>query len=166
MRCLTFSKLLLFRKALLQCETHIRAKFNNPQQERFVTIALLKFILSLINSVWTVSFLFILFVCCCCLFFNPLPIFVPRGRGIWFQDYPQGLGVLVWFDQGLCQIPLSVPGLGRWGFQLTSALASHWIGIATIYCYIPRSSKYTDKCKLSGQVFWSWSQRTINISRL
>ena len=40
------------------------------------------------------------------------------------QDFPQGLEVLVWFDQGLCQIPLPVPGPGGgggWGFQLTSA---------------------------------------------
>ena len=116
---LTFSKLSLFWNALLQCEIHILAKFNNPQWvlfrciKRKKTIALLKYILFMINSVWAVSFCFGLFVS----FFNPL-----TGREIWSQDFPQGLEVLPWFDQGLCQIPLSFPGLGGWGFQLTIAL--------------------------------------------
>ena len=78
----------------------------------FVTIALLKYILFLINLVWAVSFCFGLFVS----FLIPCQ-FVPRGRGIWSQDCPQGLEVLTWFDQGLCQIPLSVPGLGGGGFN-------------------------------------------------
>ena len=112
MCCLTFSKLSLFRNALLQCEIHIVAKFNNPQQGRSVNIAILKYILFLINSVWTVSFLLV------CLFvvFNPLPI-CSQGIEIWSQDFPQGLGFLVWFDQGLCQIPLCALGFGGGGFN-------------------------------------------------
>ena len=133
MCCLTFSKLSLFRNALLQCEIHILAKFNNPQWvlfrciKRKKTIALLKYILFMINSVWAVSFCFGLFVS-----FLISWQFVPRGREIWSQDFPQGLEGLPWFDQGLCQIPLSVPGLGGWGFNwlvhyLLVSLCLFWV---------------------------------------
>ena len=89
--------------------------------KRKKTIALLKYILFMINSVWAVSFCFGLFVS-----FLISWQFVPMGREIWSQDFPQGLEGLPWFDQGLCQIPLFVPGLGGWGFQLTSALLTYY----------------------------------------
>ena len=92
-------------------------RFNNPQQGCFVTIALIKYILFLINSVWTVSF----WLVCLFVVFNPLPI-CSQGEGNLISRFSPGAGVLVWFDQGLCQIPLCAPGLGGWGFQLTSAL--------------------------------------------
>ena len=44
-------KAITAQNALLQCEIHILAEFNNPQQRRFVTISLVKYILFLINSV-------------------------------------------------------------------------------------------------------------------
>ena len=71
--CLTFSKLSLFRNALLQCEIHILAKFII--RRKFCSDVLKE------NSV-NGFFLF----CFVCLFvvvvvFNPYQ-FVPRGRGI------------------------------------------------------------------------------------
>ena len=104
-------------------------KINNLQQALFRCIKrkllpLLKYILFLINSVWTVSFCFVLFVA---LDFN-LCQFVPRGRGIWSQDFPQGLEVLVRFDQGLVKSPNQSRVWG-WGFQLTGALQEVWLYI-------------------------------------
>ena len=86
--------------------------FNNPQQGRFVTIALWKYILFLINSVWTVSF----WLVCLFVVFNPLPI-CSQGEGNLISTFSPGLAILVWFDQGLCQIPLCAPGLGGGGFN-------------------------------------------------
>ena len=99
MSCLTFSKLSLFRNALLQCEIHILAKFNNRSKfcsdvlrENYCLIKVY-----FVHDQFSMSGFFLFWFVC--FFFNPLTI---------------------------CQIPLSVLGLGGGGggFQLTSGLLS------------------------------------------
>ena len=69
----------------------------------------LRNILLLINSVWTVSFCFV-----CLLFLIP---FLPRGRVIWSQDFPQGLAVL---EYGLIRTFVKPPYLSRvWGVRVS-----------------------------------------------
>ena len=94
--------------------------FNNPQQGRFVTIASLKYILFLINSVWTVSF----WLVCLFVVFNPLANLFPGGGEFDLKIFPRAWGFgMIWsgpLSNPLCQC---APGLGGegWGFQLTSA---------------------------------------------
>ena len=56
------------------------------------------------------------------LFKNPCQ-FVRRVGDLISRFFP-GAGGFILFDQGLCQFPLSAPGVGQragWEFQLTSA---------------------------------------------
>ena len=69
---LTFSKLSLFRNALLQSQIHILAKFNDPQQVLFTTVP---------NQFRVNGFFLFCFVCLVVVFLIPCH-FVPRGRGI------------------------------------------------------------------------------------
>ena len=154
MCCLTFSKLSLFRNALLQCEIHIVAKSNNPQQGRFVTIALLKYILFLINSVWVVSFLFVLFVV-----FNPFPI-CSQGVGNLISRFSPGAGGFGMIWSGPLLNPPICPGSGGWGFQLTCALASaYWLKTST--------HEHAVQKKTRNQVAkTSWTINTLNIHKM
>ena len=86
MCCLTFSKLSLFRNALLQCEIHILAKFNNPQQVLFrcVKRKLLPYQspLYFVPDQFSMNGVFLFwFVCLFVVFLIPC-LFVPMGRGI------------------------------------------------------------------------------------
>ena len=87
--------------------------FNNPQQVRFDTIALWKYILFLINSVWTVSFWSVgLFVCC----FQSLANLFPGGGEFDLNIFPRvGDFGMIW--SGPLSNPPMCPGSGGWGFN-------------------------------------------------
>ena len=93
--------------------------FNNPQRGRFVTIALLKYILFPINSVWTVSF----WLVCLFVVFKSLANLFP-GKGNLVSRFSPGAGGfgMIWSGP-LSNTPMC-PGSGGWGFQLTILISS------------------------------------------